>query len=948
MGKIRKAGIATTRLQARFRGHLVRSDTMNKRNARQQMSALTLQAIFRGFLIRSSEKRTRRQENQSIIYALREKTLGAGFESRIEVNAPKLSKEKMCFDLLFAPCSDLKNQSTGLHALFALEAHPAENKRKDGTQLISKVEDLLKCYGIQNSQNQLGDIYGEHQSFRQMFLQAIQNEHRSAQYHLFESIASKVSKLFPVHDPAAISAKIQDLFLQEEGYRVTSTVFSSFKFIRSTQDTSFCWIQIPDQGTSAKRYRALELQEARNGKYPPDMKDVIVLAIAVSKLDFVGFSKACFGSTLELLEVKASSAVLMCDFNDINYKINLKLVRDPHRHTRVSNSQIPQRELCESVEIESILISEKDSILEVSLSGTQASDIIIESLEKAIWLPPINAPVFNVMTYSAVLDVNIERHIPRDFETVSWFGRLRFQSGEETSEEVVVIDGYRTAEDVSRWSLHVATTTEEPLGWFDLNKCKKVLSIDLQVDEYSDDFFVAVVGYLAPYDQSANLLTNSLRHVRETLGDNNYRSVFQSYAQEDKLTQTCIRRLLTIKCTIVDQFRILTKENEGGAQSEILLQRLLDIFPNPTILDQWMKILNPPNKQNLEVWLKRLMKQKSSCFLYLRAKFKSEACDGLVIGLPVDDLLSIVIDYFEEEHLNHSLLKTTLNWAPFTIESTSSLKVVDFSKWLGYMQQDKSNVREKVTEQANNLPDEPEQLSSTRTELDAISDSVSNPSAKLLAMDDEEQEYWGEEFLRNKTMMNALEELRFIVLEYAAQDGPADLEKSFRVFDRDGTGVIDLEEFKGALITLGIESLLPLPGDVELFMRHADKDGDNGINYKEFKALIGNHQDGFPIRQYKPKTIRWAVEVYLTDIEAWMSGVAKQYREEDNAINIDLEGRRAFPAQNIGFLQLDDYPVFLKRNLWSGKPWGSDHLFRSVVQHHVNTKTIVENNKGSN
>jgi len=46
---------------------------------------------------------------------------------------------------------------------------------------------------------------------------------------------------------------------------------------------------------------------------------------------------------------------------------------------------------------------------------------------------------------------------------------------------------------------------------------------------------------------------------------------------------------------------------------------------------------------------------------------------------------------------------------------------------------------------------------------------------------------------------------------------------------------------------------------------------------------------------------------------------------------VQLHGRGTISEQDVGFLQLDDYPLLLKRNLWQHKRWGREELWRKVL-----------------
>ncbi len=62
-----------------------------------------------------------------------------------------------------------------------------------------------------------------------------------------------------------------------------------------------------------------------------------------------------------------------------------------------------------------------------------------------------------------------------------------------------------------------------------------------------------------------------------------------------------------------------------------------------------------------------------------------------------------------------------------------------------------------------------------------------------------------------------------------------DITQAFKVFDRDGNGVISARELKHVMANIG-ESLTDF--EVEEMIREADMDGDGAINYAEFFSMV--------------------------------------------------------------------------------------------------------------
>lgn len=66
-------------------------------------------------------------------------------------------------------------------------------------------------------------------------------------------------------------------------------------------------------------------------------------------------------------------------------------------------------------------------------------------------------------------------------------------------------------------------------------------------------------------------------------------------------------------------------------------------------------------------------------------------------------------------------------------------------------------------------------------------------------------------------------------------DQEEELREAFKVFDKDGNGVISAQELKSVMANLG-----ETPSDEEIteMIKEADTDGDGQINFKEFLKLM--------------------------------------------------------------------------------------------------------------
>ena len=82
-------------------------------------------------------------------------------------------------------------------------------------------------------------------------------------------------------------------------------------------------------------------------------------------------------------------------------------------------------------------------------------------------------------------------------------------------------------------------------------------------------------------------------------------------------------------------------------------------------------------------------------------------------------------------------------------------------------------------------------------------------------------------------------------------DEPADaLMDAFRVFDRDGNGVIDIDELHHIMVALG-ENLSE--DEIRATLAEADADGDGVINFEEFKVIMLMDRSGSEAVQAEPE-----------------------------------------------------------------------------------------------
>ena len=68
-------------------------------------------------------------------------------------------------------------------------------------------------------------------------------------------------------------------------------------------------------------------------------------------------------------------------------------------------------------------------------------------------------------------------------------------------------------------------------------------------------------------------------------------------------------------------------------------------------------------------------------------------------------------------------------------------------------------------------------------------------------------------------------------------DSEEELIEAFKIFDRDGNGLISADELLHVMVSLGENTNLE---EIEELIKEADLDGDGFINYEEFVKLILN------------------------------------------------------------------------------------------------------------
>ena len=104
-------------------------------------------------------------------------------------------------------------------------------------------------------------------------------------------------------------------------------------------------------------------------------------------------------------------------------------------------------------------------------------------------------------------------------------------------------------------------------------------------------------------------------------------------------------------------------------------------------------------------------------------------------------------------------------------------------------------------------------------------------SINIDASDEEIKEIIDKLDLENKTEINYEEFLSIINQKDKDVDEEEEVLKAFKVFDKEGNGLININELKHIMLTVGKNLSEPEINDM---LKEADIDGDGYINYEEF------------------------------------------------------------------------------------------------------------------
>ena len=77
--------------------------------------------------------------------------------------------------------------------------------------------------------------------------------------------------------------------------------------------------------------------------------------------------------------------------------------------------------------------------------------------------------------------------------------------------------------------------------------------------------------------------------------------------------------------------------------------------------------------------------------------------------------------------------------------------------------------------------------------------------------------------------------LSWMAVNTKNRDRSEDIREAFRMFDKDGDGVISTSELRDAMSDLGVDLT---DEEVEKMIKAADSDGDGQVNYEEFIQMM--------------------------------------------------------------------------------------------------------------
>lgn len=982
---------AATKIQTRVRGWLVRSDAMAQRETRQVKAATRIQAASRGFLLRSAEGRVVQREHATIVEAI-QMPFRHGLVSSLTLDAPRLSKEILRLKLFLAPfdAEEQQDETQRKAPVYGLLAEEQQVKASiDVPGRIAELQKLMRSFGITDMTKEIPLNCLSERRAQKSVLEVLQatlvlNDEALISKMAFD-LASAITDIHPIHDTSQVGLALFRALQSDPPKEATkdsiqaidNARFKSFRYLQRSATKSYAWVETKAKRSQRIFTRSLELESFQN-EAPQNQNDEILsrvhaLALACAELDVYGLTRAFLDSPVTVEQVETDKAILSAAWNSTKYQLTVKLNFSKKRKVTAGKGyeHVPARARCKQAELYSLLAvlpptsgdSNRDPrVMKIDFSGVEVGESGSKTLERAVWMPPTQSKIFAQRVY--LQSSNDKRGTDLDslkaaFQRVRWIGKLITSPN---TAELVEVDAWRLT-DHSTGGLQLRLTVAQGvLGWFSIQECKSILRLYLCVSISTNDLFERVSKMLSPFEETSKILTGLLLHVRErveSMGD--ARRVFLRHGFDSQIPHGALLDLLKrrLECLV---FLRTVEGIQDAEEMDELLNMFLDLFPDPLSLDAWENICNPPAVDALSWLSQTLHKNRTAGIMYLRAKFRSIGGNSCIV--PYGDVQKVLCDYLEDAGLVPEMLEE-VDWQAFRVGDKSDDNLIDCKLFFKALEDamivmESRHVTSPISgasgDEALPINDEESVENPSDSEnIDYDQEITEEERACLLdelVDSEDEADVWGAEFFRDQARRSALAELRFRVFEYSNPDalpGGFDLEKVFRVFDQDRTGLVDADEFQRALEILDVEEILPNKEAIRDFISIIDKDGDGRINLDEFVRMMGPHQPLSLLKRLSrppsSQIIRWAVELFVADLGTWIPGVAHKYRPFDNAVQIELKAHgNQFEAQDIGFLQLDDYPLLLRRNMWSGKPWGREPLWKRVhnARSVRNTKSYLQ------
>ncbi|GBG30913.1 Parvalbumin beta [Hondaea fermentalgiana] len=921
-------------LLATMRGYMERNDVMERREARRLAAVVQIQSCARGFLLRSAERRLTQREHDFIIRAV-QTPFRKGFMAQLTIDAPRLAQEVLRMKLIMSPACEDSTTQLPIYGL-AVEAQQSAKSNVDVQARMQALRKVLRSFGVVELESEVKvscfrDKRGQ-TGVAEVLEKVILLDDEAMLMQTALDLAQEITNMHPVHDVTQVSAAIMRVMSEnpaltdgpKDNVKVTGTaMFKSFRYLQDNAARSFAWVQTKAKTSNRVYTRSLEL-ESFQGTRTNDREDAMLdqvraLALVSGQFDAYGLMRALVDGNVSVDAVQDAEATLTAQWNGIEYQICARLAFAKKRKVTAGKgyNHVPARPLCKHADLHSVLMVSRGSaahhltdsslqqqtngasvdpqVLRVDFSELEMGERSAKLLQRAVWMPPAKTKVFAQRVYLHQSDVahsgqgNGGLSVGRaGFRRVRWIGKLVTSS--ETSEQVEV-DAWRLTEQSTGGLQLRLVIPGGHLGWFSIQECKSMLRLCLRVDVGPDDMFERTSKILSPFEETGRLLTGLLGHIRERVRDvGDARRVFLRHGFETSMPRGALEDVLKRRLECLSYLRSV----EGvldAEEAEEVMGIFLDLFPDPLTLEAWQGLCEPPIIDTL-TWISRALHSRPGGLVYMRAKFRSLG-DGESLAL--EQVESALCEYLGDVGLVPEMLRE-VDWTNVSVNDSISVQALLHQLDTAHKAMRMSNGEamspstgmepgtgdEAFPQEGDDEADERDLEGGAQGDAEElVTPAQRERLVQELVDSDDEEELWGSAFFRDEAMRSALAELRFRILEYANPDvhpDRFDLEKTFRVFDQDRTGLVDADEFRKALRALHMNQLLPTQEMIVRFIDAMDGDGDGKINLAEFKRMVGPQRPlGLLRRLRRPhalQTIRWSVELFVADLGEWIPGTA--------------------------------------------------------------------------